>query len=210
MLLQFIIIYQEKAPCCCACYVSRVWKAAPSRCIQLSHSVSFPAFVSWQVKVMLRICSTLARDTSESSSFLKVDPRKKQITLYDPLTCGGQNVFQKRGNQVPPKMFAFDAVFPQDASQVGVTARLGSGNIDQFRETFTVSRTCEIGGCLPECSVMSVPPLVQLLEIHQSPLEWSVLLNYWCLTLGRIAVSGFQQDISLERRKSEPVRAWLT
>ncbi|XP_077636038.1 kinesin-like protein KIF26B, partial [Crocuta crocuta] len=74
------------------------------------------------VKVMLRICSTLARDTSESSSFLKVDPRKKQITLYDPLTCGGQNVFQKRGNQVPPKMFAFDAVFPQDASQAEVCA----------------------------------------------------------------------------------------
>lgn len=70
---------------------------------------------------MLRICSTLARDTSESSSFLKVDPRKKQITLYDPLTCGGLNAFPKRGNQVPPKMFAFDAVFSQDASQVGIT-----------------------------------------------------------------------------------------
>lgn len=68
---------------------------------------------------MLRICSTLARDTSESSSFLKVDPRKKQVTLYDPLACGGQSAFQKRGSQVPPKMFAFDAVFPQDASQVG-------------------------------------------------------------------------------------------
>lgn len=68
---------------------------------------------------MVRISSTLARDTSESSSFLKVDPRKKQITLYDPLACGGQNAFQKRGSQVPPKMFAFDAVFPQDASQVG-------------------------------------------------------------------------------------------
>uniref|UniRef100_G3TWX4 Kinesin family member 26B n=1 Tax=Loxodonta africana TaxID=9785 RepID=G3TWX4_LOXAF len=75
-----------------------------------------------QVKVMVRICSTLARDTSESSSFLKVDPRKKQITLYDPLTCGGQNTFQKRANQVPPKMFAFDAVFPQDASQAEVCA----------------------------------------------------------------------------------------
>ncbi|XP_045393148.1 kinesin-like protein KIF26B [Lemur catta] len=71
---------------------------------------------------MLRISSTLARETSESSSFLKVDPRKKQITLYDPLTCGGQNAFQKRGNQVPPKMFAFDAVFPQDASQAEVCA----------------------------------------------------------------------------------------
>ncbi|KAM6461736.1 kinesin-like protein KIF26B isoform 2-T2 [Liasis olivaceus] len=75
-----------------------------------------------KVKVMLRICSTLARDSSESSSFLKVDPRKKQITLYDPLSCGGQNAFQKRSTQVPPKMFVFDAVFPQDASQAEVCA----------------------------------------------------------------------------------------
>ncbi|XP_054568992.1 kinesin-like protein KIF26B [Eptesicus fuscus] len=75
-----------------------------------------------KVKVMLRICSTLARDTAESSSFLKVDPRKKQVTLYDPLACGGQSAFQKRGSQVPPKMFAFDAVFPQDASQAEVCA----------------------------------------------------------------------------------------
>uniref|UniRef100_A0A8D0L8A3 Kinesin family member 26B n=1 Tax=Sphenodon punctatus TaxID=8508 RepID=A0A8D0L8A3_SPHPU len=75
-----------------------------------------------KVKVMVRICSTLAKDTSESSSFLKADPRKKQITLYDPLSCEGQNAFQKRGSQVPPKMFAFDAVFPQDASQAEVCA----------------------------------------------------------------------------------------
>ncbi|XP_030052321.1 kinesin-like protein KIF26B [Microcaecilia unicolor] len=75
-----------------------------------------------KVKVMVRICSTLAKDTSESSSFLKIDPRKKQITLYDPLSCGGPSAFQKRGSQVPPKMFAFDAVFPQDASQAEVCA----------------------------------------------------------------------------------------
>ncbi|XP_066473754.1 kinesin-like protein KIF26B [Tiliqua scincoides] len=75
-----------------------------------------------KVKVMVRICSTLARDSSESSSFLKVDTRKKQITLCDPLSCGGQNSFQKRSSQVPPKMFAFDAVFPQDASQAEVCA----------------------------------------------------------------------------------------
>ncbi|XP_058165380.1 kinesin-like protein KIF26B [Dasypus novemcinctus] len=75
-----------------------------------------------KVKVMLRVCSALARGASEPSSFLKVDPRKKQITLYDPLACGGQSAFQKRGGQVPPKMFAFDAVFPQDASQAEVCA----------------------------------------------------------------------------------------
>ncbi|XP_053567017.1 kinesin-like protein KIF26B [Bombina bombina] len=73
-----------------------------------------------KVKVMVRICSTLVGESTDSSSFLKADTRKKQITLYDPLSCGGQN--QKRGSQIPPKMFAFDAVFPQDASQAEVCA----------------------------------------------------------------------------------------
>ncbi|KAM4043441.1 kinesin-like protein KIF26B [Anomaloglossus baeobatrachus] len=75
-----------------------------------------------KVKVMVRICSTLVGESTDSSSFLKADPRKKQVTLYDPLSCGGQNAFQKRGTQIPPKMFAFDAVFPQDASQAEVCA----------------------------------------------------------------------------------------
>ncbi|MGH0164345.1 UNVERIFIED_CONTAM: hypothetical protein FKN15_000990 [Acipenser sinensis] len=69
---------------------------------------------------MLRICPAPAGVTSESSSFLKVDPRKKQITLFDPATNGPQNTM--RGIQVPPKMFAFDAVFPHDASQAEVSA----------------------------------------------------------------------------------------
>ncbi|KAM7403018.1 hypothetical protein PAMA_003781 [Pampus argenteus] len=38
-----------------------------------------------KVKVMMRICPSLeAADSSESQSFLKVDSRKKQLTLYDP------------------------------------------------------------------------------------------------------------------------------
>ncbi|XP_041038777.1 kinesin-like protein KIF26B [Carcharodon carcharias] len=75
-----------------------------------------------KVKVMLRICSASVGDTSESSCFFKVDPRKKQITLYDPPVNGLQNSSQKRGGLVPPKMFAFDAVFPQDSSQAEVCA----------------------------------------------------------------------------------------
>ncbi|XP_066553958.1 kinesin-like protein KIF26B isoform X2 [Amia ocellicauda] len=75
-----------------------------------------------KVKVMLRVCPLSPVDTSESSSFLKVDPRKKQITLFDPATNGPQNTSQKRGSQVPPKMFAFDAAFPHDASQAEVCA----------------------------------------------------------------------------------------
>ncbi|XP_009950679.1 PREDICTED: kinesin-like protein KIF26A, partial [Leptosomus discolor] len=73
------------------------------------------------VKVMVRICpSQGAHETSESMSFLKVDPRKKQITFYDPATSGPSNAGHRRGVVAVPKMFAFDAVFPQDASQAEV------------------------------------------------------------------------------------------
>ncbi|XP_078239959.1 kinesin-like protein KIF26A isoform X3 [Pogona vitticeps] len=74
-----------------------------------------------KVKVMVRICpSDGTHDTSESMSFLKVDPRKKQITLYDPSTSSPSNAGHRRGAVAVPKMFAFDAVFPQDASQAEV------------------------------------------------------------------------------------------
>ncbi|XP_030308439.1 kinesin-like protein KIF26A [Calypte anna] len=74
-----------------------------------------------KVKVMVRICpSQGAHETSESMSFLKVDPRKKQITFYDPAASGPSNAGHRRGIVAVPKMFAFDAVFPQDASQAEV------------------------------------------------------------------------------------------
>ncbi|KFO56179.1 Kinesin-like KIF26A, partial [Corvus brachyrhynchos] len=74
-----------------------------------------------KVKVMVRICSSQgAHETSESMSFLKVDPRKKQITFYDPAATGPSNAGHRRGVVAVPKMFAFDAVFPQDASQAEV------------------------------------------------------------------------------------------
>lgn len=68
---------------------------------------------------MVRICPSQGiHDTSESMSFLKVDPRRKQITLYDPPTCGPTMTGHRRAVVAVPKMFAFDSVFPQDASQV--------------------------------------------------------------------------------------------
>uniref|UniRef100_A0A8C3QH09 Kinesin family member 26A n=1 Tax=Cyanoderma ruficeps TaxID=181631 RepID=A0A8C3QH09_9PASS len=74
-----------------------------------------------KVKVMVRICSSQgAHETSESMSFLKVDPRKKQITFYDPAATGPSNAGHRRGVVAVPKMFAFDAVFPQDTSQAEV------------------------------------------------------------------------------------------
>ncbi|XP_035242594.1 kinesin-like protein KIF26A isoform X2 [Anguilla anguilla] len=74
-----------------------------------------------KVKVMMRICpSQGAHDTSESMSFLKVDPRKKQLTLYDPTASAHPNSGHRRAAVAAPKMFAFDAVFTQDASQAEV------------------------------------------------------------------------------------------
>lgn len=81
-----------------------------------------PPLTSPQVKVMVRICpSTGPLDSSESMSFLKVDPRKKQLTLYDPTLNTHSNSGPRRAVVAAPKMFAFDAVFTQDASQVGTT-----------------------------------------------------------------------------------------
>uniref|UniRef100_A0A3B3ZCG4 Kinesin motor domain-containing protein n=1 Tax=Periophthalmus magnuspinnatus TaxID=409849 RepID=A0A3B3ZCG4_9GOBI len=75
------------------------------------------------VKVMVRVCPVSQSD--ESSSFLKVNPSKKQITIMDPAANQTANTAsQKRpsANQVPPKMFTFDAAFPPDASQAEVCA----------------------------------------------------------------------------------------
>ena len=66
----------------------------------------------YQVHVMLRVCPT---DTGHST-VLNVDARSRQVVLHNP-TAGGataSNVTAQR-HIIPPKMFAFDAVFtPSD------------------------------------------------------------------------------------------------
>ncbi|XP_069391200.1 kinesin-like protein KIF26A isoform X2 [Paralichthys olivaceus] len=76
-----------------------------------------------KVKVMMRICPSLeAADSSESQSFLKVDSRKKQLTLYDPASSPphSSSGHRRSATVAVPKIFAFDAVFTQDASQAEV------------------------------------------------------------------------------------------
>ncbi|KAK0147149.1 Kinesin-like protein KIF26A [Merluccius polli] len=78
---------------------------------------------------MMRICPSLeAGDSgSESQSFLKVDSRKKQLTLYDPASSPHSLSGHRRAATVAvPKIFAFDAVFTQDASQGTVAEVLQS------------------------------------------------------------------------------------
>nr|XP_025868375.1 kinesin-like protein KIF26A [Vulpes vulpes] len=75
-----------------------------------------------KVKVMLRIWPAQgAQHSAESTSFLKVDPRKKQVTLYDPAAGPpGSSGPRRPASAAAPKMFAFDAVFPQDSEQAEV------------------------------------------------------------------------------------------
>lgn len=65
-----------------------------------------------KVRVMVRICS-VQDESSESMSFLKVDGRKKQLTLCETSA-------QRRSSASAPKTFTFDAIFSQDASQAEV------------------------------------------------------------------------------------------
>ncbi|XP_053451527.1 kinesin-like protein KIF26A isoform X3 [Nycticebus coucang] len=67
----------------------------------------------------------LVRATSKakdsSGSVGKVDPRKKQVTLYDPAAgppgCAGP---RRAATAVLPRMFAFDAIFPPDSEQAEI------------------------------------------------------------------------------------------
>ena len=56
---------------------------------------------------------------SGTASFFSVDSRRKQVTLFDPAACGGTAAPEdRRVGVAAPKMFAFDAIFTQDDSQV--------------------------------------------------------------------------------------------
>uniref|UniRef100_G1S2M2 Kinesin family member 26A n=1 Tax=Nomascus leucogenys TaxID=61853 RepID=G1S2M2_NOMLE len=72
-----------------------------------------------KVKVMLRIWP--AQGGPAPCPFLKVDPRKKQVILYDPAAGPPGSAGPRRAaTAAVPKMFAFDAVFPQDSEQAEV------------------------------------------------------------------------------------------
>ncbi|XP_049913361.1 kinesin-like protein KIF26A [Epinephelus moara] len=75
-----------------------------------------------KVRVMVRICSVHSSESSESMSLLKVDGRKKLLTLCET-SAGGQTAAtttQRRSSASAPKTFTFDAIFSQDASQAEV------------------------------------------------------------------------------------------
>ncbi|XP_068454920.1 kinesin-like protein KIF26A [Clinocottus analis] len=75
-----------------------------------------------KVWVMVRVCSGPSSRSSESQSVLRVDGRKKLLTLCEP--PGGQSV--RRASASAPKTFTFDAIFSQNASQAEVCSGAGA------------------------------------------------------------------------------------
>lgn len=65
--------------------------------------------------MLLRICPSFP---GEPNSFLKIDQKKKQVTLYDPNAVGHVSQKYRRMGVAAPKMFAFDSIFEPDTSQV--------------------------------------------------------------------------------------------
>ncbi|XP_015757068.1 PREDICTED: kinesin-like protein KIF26A [Acropora digitifera] len=70
-----------------------------------------------KVKVMLRIGPSFP---GETGSFMKVDQKRRQVTLYDPSTVGHVSQTHRKMGVAAPKMFAFDSIFESDCSQVEV------------------------------------------------------------------------------------------
>ena len=61
---------------------------------------------------MLRVSS------DEGGSFFSADKRKKQVTLVDPTSELISTVEDRRPTVAAPKIFAFDAIFTEEDSQV--------------------------------------------------------------------------------------------
>lgn len=74
-----------------------------------------------RVKVMLRVAST-AEDADGGGSFMEIDARQKQLTVYEPDTSLGP-AEERRVGVAAPKMFAFDAIFSPDDSQDRVCSK---------------------------------------------------------------------------------------
>lgn len=69
---------------------------------------------------MLRICPTSSDELDPTSQvpFLDVDIRKKQLTVYEPTTSTIGPTEERHLGVTAPKMFAFDAIFSAEDSQV--------------------------------------------------------------------------------------------
>jgi hypothetical protein len=93
---------------------------------------------------MLRVSNPTSGPGAEgcSNTFFSLDKRKKQVNLIDPSTCGSSSAPEdRRVGVAAPKMFAFDAIFSQDDSQV-IWKRWCSGIGSDTSSSVNTARCC--------------------------------------------------------------------
>ncbi|XP_050542839.1 kinesin-like protein CG14535 isoform X2 [Daktulosphaira vitifoliae] len=77
-----------------------------------------------KVKVILRVAKGQAdesvEDQDKQSNFMSVDQKHRQLTLIDPNAPTPSNDGSRRVGVIAPKMFAFDALFTPEDTQVDV------------------------------------------------------------------------------------------
>lgn len=65
----------------------------------------------------------------DGGSFFNADKRKKQVTLVDPASGQSSSAEDRRPTVAAPKMFAFDAIFTEEDSQVGESVTFEGGKV---------------------------------------------------------------------------------
>lgn len=69
---------------------------------------------------MLRVGAPGEGPFTSGSQTFSLDKRKKQVTLCETQAPGSAAPEDRKVGVAAPKMFAFDAIFSQDDSQVGI------------------------------------------------------------------------------------------
>ena len=72
----------------------------------------------------------------EKGSFMKIDTKRKQVTLYDPSTVSHVSQTHRKMGVAAPKMFIYDAIFESDTSQVCINAP----SLNQIHRRYLVMR----------------------------------------------------------------------
>lgn len=83
------------------------------------------------MKVILRVVSNNYHGEN-AASFLNIDTRNKQVTVYDPAASGYATSVAHRKAAMAPKMFAFDGVCSPDDSLVRRQSYLSLPLINHF------------------------------------------------------------------------------
>lgn len=125
----------------------------------------------FQVKVILRVTKGAGDEqpaaTADPSNFMSVDKKHRQLTLIDPNAPPASDGSRRVG-VAAPKMFAFDALFTQEDSQVIQNINLTMHTVQcRYNIICTVENTID---ALYTCIVIIINIII--ISASNPPREW--------------------------------------